>query len=65
MAAHLVPGGRLIAGFELGQTLGLDAYDSAADAAGLALEARFATWDGDPFTPAAHFAVSVHRLPQA
>jgi SAM-dependent methyltransferase len=65
MAAHLVAGGRLIAGFELGQTLGLDTYDSAADAAGLVLEARFATWDGDPLTPAARFAVSVHRLPPA
>ena len=64
MAAHLVPGGYLVAGFELGQTLGLDAYDSAADATGLTLEARFATWDGGPFTPAARFAVSVHRLPQ-
>jgi SAM-dependent methyltransferase len=65
MAAHLVPGGRLIAGFELGQTLRLDTYDAAADAAGLVLEARFATWDGEPFTPSTRFAVSVHRLPPA
>ena len=28
MAAHLVPGGRLVAGFQLGQTLGLEAYDA-------------------------------------
>jgi len=65
MAAHLVPGGRLVAGFELGQALGLDAYDAAAGAAGLVLESRFATWDGDPFTPDARYAVSVHRLPTA
>ncbi|HUP75041.1 MAG TPA: class I SAM-dependent methyltransferase [Acidimicrobiales bacterium] len=64
MAAHLEPGGRLIAGFQLGQSLGLDGYDTAAEAAGLALEARYATWDGDPVTPDARYAVSVHRLPQ-
>jgi SAM-dependent methyltransferase len=63
MAAHLEPGGRLIAGFQLGQTLGLDAYDRAAGAVGLGLEDRFATWDGDPFTRGARFAVSVHRSP--
>jgi SAM-dependent methyltransferase len=63
MAAHLVPGGRLIAGFQLGQTLGLEKYDSAAIEAGLVLEDRVATWDGDPFTPDARYAVSVHRLP--
>jgi SAM-dependent methyltransferase len=64
MAAHLVPGGRLIAGFQLGETLGLETYDSAAAEAGLVLEARYATWDGDPFTPDTRYAVSVHRLPE-
>jgi SAM-dependent methyltransferase len=64
MAAHLHPGGRLIAGFQLGQTLGLDAYDAAATAAGLTLEDRFSTWDGDPFvTKGARYAVSVHVAP--
>ena len=63
MAAHLGPGGRLIAGFELGQSLGLEGYDAAAAAAGLALEARYATWDGDPVAPGVRYAVSVHRLP--
>jgi SAM-dependent methyltransferase len=63
MAAHLAPGGRLIAGFHLGQSLALDGYDDAAAAAGLVLEARYATWDGDATTPGARYAVSVHRLP--
>jgi SAM-dependent methyltransferase len=64
MAAHLHPGGRLIAGFQLGQTLGLDAYDAAATAAGLTLEDRFSTWDGDPFVASgARYAVSVHVAP--
>ena len=64
MAAHLVPGGRLVAGFQLGQTLGLETYDSAGAEAGLVLDARYATWDGDPFTPDTRYAVSVHRLPE-
>ena len=63
MAAHLVPGGRLVAGFQLGQTIDLDRYDKAAGAAGLEFEARFATWDGDPFTLNGRYAVSVHRRP--
>jgi hypothetical protein len=63
MAAHLVPGGRLVAGFQLGQTVDLATYDSAAAEAGLVLEARFAAWDGDPFTEDMRYAVSVHRLP--
>ena len=61
MAAHLAPGGRLIAGFQLNQTIGLDGYDDAAGAAGLVLEDRFATWDGDPFVAGGRYAVSVHR----
>jgi hypothetical protein len=61
VAAHLSPAGRLIAGFELGRRVGLAEYDAAAGAAGLELESRFATWDGDPFVPGGDYAVSVHR----
>ena len=63
MAAHLAPGGRLVAGFQLDQTLTLERYDAAADAAGLWLDARWATWDSDAFSRDAGYAVSVHRLP--
>ena len=63
MAAHLVAGGRLIAGFELGQTLDLVSYDAAAASAGLIAEARYSTWDGDPAFVDARYAVSVHRRP--
>ena len=35
MARHVAPGGHLIAGFQLGRSFGLDAYDAAAAAAGL------------------------------
>ena len=61
MAAHLEPEGRLIAGFQLGQTLDLDRYDEVAAAAGLVLDDRFSTWDGEAFTPGIGYAVSVHR----
>jgi SAM-dependent methyltransferase len=61
LADHVEPGGRLIAGFQLGATVTLAAYDDAATAAGLALEDRFATWDGDPFVAPGSYAVSVHR----
>lgn len=63
LADHLVPGGRLVAGFQLGQGYALDRYDDDCAAAGLALDERFATWDGEPFVAAGGYAVSVHRRP--
>lgn len=62
-ARHLCPGGRLVAGFQLGRGYTLEAYDAACAAAGLELESRHATWDGDGFDPAGDYAVSVHRSP--
>lgn len=62
LAAHVAPEGRVIAGFQLQPgRLGLDDYDAAMAAAGLALESRHATWDGDPFVAGGTYAVSVHR----
>lgn len=61
LARHVAPvGGRLVAGFQLGQPYGLDAYDRDCTAAGLELVDRFATWDGEPFA-AGDYAVSVHQ----
>ncbi len=63
-AAHLTPGGVVIAGFQLGPArLSLAQYDEFAAAAGLMLEDRFATWDRQPFQPGGDYAVSVHRAP--
>jgi SAM-dependent methyltransferase len=63
MAAHLHPGGLVVAGFQLVPgRLTLERYDSLASAAGLTLSGRFATWDRDPWTPGGVYAVSVHRL---
>jgi SAM-dependent methyltransferase len=61
-AAHLRPGGLLLAGFQCTNTgYGPDALDHHAAAAGLTLEARWSTWDRRPWTPAADYQVSVHR----
>ena len=61
-AAHLRPGGFVVAGFQLvADRLGLGQYDDLAAAAGLALVERFATWDRDPWRPGGDYAVSVHR----
>ena len=62
-AGHVAPGGRLVAGFQLGQGYGLDAWDASCAARGLALESRWSTWDGEPFEVTSGYAVSVHRRP--
>ncbi len=63
-ARHLTPSGRLIAGFQLQEGWPTVAdYDTWCGSAGLTLEARYATWDRDPFTDAGSYAVSVHRRP--
>ena len=61
LTRHIARRGRLIAGFQLGPGwLPLADYDAHAAAAGLALESRWATWDGEQFTDG-DYAVSVHR----
>jgi trans-aconitate methyltransferase len=63
LAAHLRPGGLVVAGFQLVPGgLTLDRYDELAAAADLTLAERFATWDRDPWIAGAGYAVSVHRL---
>lgn len=65
LSAHLLPDGRLVAGFSLGSGLTLEDYDDMAAAAGLTLEERFATWERAPFSADEGYAVSVHRAPGA
>jgi len=59
-ARHLVPGGRLVCGFQLDGAYGLAAYDADCAAAGLVPVERFATWDRAPFRDGSRYAVSVH-----
>ena len=70
LAAHLQPGGLLVAGFGLdGEHLPpgcpvtpLADYDRACVVAGLSFVRRFATWDRESWRPESGYAVSVHRL---
>lgn len=61
MARHLEPRGLLIAGFQLGFSLTLERYDRLAEAAGLRLYERWATWEGAPWSEESDYAVSVHE----
>ena len=61
LARHLSPGGALVAGFQLEPgRLALADYDAYAEAAGLVLAERWATWERQPFA-GGDYAVSVHR----
>lgn len=64
-AAHVAPGGALVAGFSLGGVgvpVVLTDYDAWCSAAGLALTDRWSTWERAPFDPSRdRYAVSVHR----
>lgn len=62
IAAVLVPRGVVIAGFGIRPgRLPLATYDDLCGAAGLQLEARWSTWDRQPYE-GGDYAVSVHRL---
>lgn len=58
-ARHVAPGGHLIAGFSLARGVTVEAWEGWIRAAGLEPAARYNTWDGDPFTDAADYLVSV------
>ena len=61
IAAHLRPGGVLVAGFQLSDGyLALHVYDALAERNGMELNARYSTWEGAPFD-GGDYAVSVHR----
>jgi SAM-dependent methyltransferase len=61
-ARHVGAGGRLVSGASLQAGWpSLDDYDGWCTDAGLELEARFATWERQPWAPGGSYAVSVHR----
>lgn len=60
-AAHVVPGGSMVAGFQLDRGYTLGDCDPACEAAGLTLADRWATWDRQPFPDGHGYAVSVYR----
>jgi SAM-dependent methyltransferase len=63
-ARHVSRGGHLVAGYSL-RPGGLrpSGHDAYATAAGLVLEARWSSWDRDPYAPIDSYSVSVHRRP--
>lgn len=60
-ARHVAPGGALVAGFQLGRGYEVADYDTDCSAAGLAVAARYATWNAEPFPGDGGYVVSVHR----
>ncbi len=60
-AAHVSPGGFLVAGFQLDRGYALDDWDRGCREAGLVLVERWSTWDRTPFGPKDAYAVSQHR----
>jgi SAM-dependent methyltransferase len=59
LAGLVVPGGRLVAGFATDRDYTVHGLDRDAEAAGLTVEHRFATWHLDPWTDDADWAVTV------
>jgi SAM-dependent methyltransferase len=62
-ARHVAPGnGVLLTGFQLGRGYELDEFDADAEAAGLTVDERYATWAAAPFPGDGSYAVSIHKL---
>jgi SAM-dependent methyltransferase len=64
VAAHVREDGAVIIGFSLDRGYTLAELDAHAEAAGLKLENRFATWDLRPFI-GGDYAVSIFRQPRS
>jgi SAM-dependent methyltransferase len=58
-AAHLVPGGRAVVGFGAGRGYEFGQFFDDAQAAGLAVDLRLATWDLRPWEAESDFLVAV------
>jgi SAM-dependent methyltransferase len=61
LADHVAPAGHLVAGFQLRRGYDVERYDADCASAGLALAARYATWEGGPWRSGGDYAVNVHR----
>lgn len=62
---HLAPDGRLVIGFGSGRDYEFGDFFDDVDAAGLATDARFSTWDLRPFTDDSEFLVVVLSKPES
>lgn len=62
LALALTDDGALVAGFQLrADRISIDDYDRYCARAGLVLAQRWSTWDRQPWSTGADYAVSVHR----
>lgn len=59
LAVHLLPGGRLVAGFGTDRGYSVEEFRSHLAGAGLAEDLMLATWDLRPFVPGGDFLVAV------
>jgi ubiquinone/menaquinone biosynthesis C-methylase UbiE len=64
LARTVVPGGLVVAGFQVGRQLTLERYDELTASVGLELVHRWATWERAPYA-GGDYAVSVHRRENA
>ncbi len=58
-ARHVAPGGSLVAGFSLGRSVTVDAWEGWIRQAGLEPSARYSSWSADEFDEASDYLVSV------
>jgi SAM-dependent methyltransferase len=61
MSRHLLPGGKLVAGFQLGRGLSLQEYNRACAEAGLKLLEHYAAWDRKEYLAGGNYVVAVHQ----
>ena len=61
LAAHVEPGGHLVAGFQVSPDLPTDRYDRIALDAGLTFRERWSSWERSSWDPSCSYIVSVHR----
>jgi SAM-dependent methyltransferase len=59
LAAHLADDGRVVVGFGAGRGYPFEEFFADADAVGLVVQQRLATWDLRPFEPSSDFLVAV------
>jgi len=63
VAAHVVPGGRIVTGFRTTGSYALERFDEDLDRLGLRVEHRLGTWDLVPLADDSDFAVTILRTP--
>ena len=63
LAAHLVPGGRLVVGFGTDRGYAVEDYLAHTAEAGLAQDLLLATWDLRPYAAGGDFLVAIHSRP--